>query len=116
MDRDVHRPWRHRLYVGPQFLYHGDILYTPDTLIYPDEAIATLTAEATASRYGKPVLSVRKVSLVYRAVRADDKADGMVFAPVWHIEYKDDESIANEHDFSWGEINALNGKLTNAIF
>ena len=94
----------------------GDALYTPDSLISPDEAVATLTAEAAAAHYGKPVLSVYKVSLVYRAVRADDKAEGMVFSPVWYIEYKDAENAANEHDFSWGEINAVNGKLTNASF
>lgn len=94
----------------------GDVLYTPDSLISPAEAVATLTVEAASAHYGKPVLSVHKVSLVYRAVRADDKADGMVFSPVWHIEYKDAESAANEHDFSWGEINAVNGKLTNASF
>ena len=98
------------------FFTMGDVLYTPDSLISPDEAVATLTAEAAAAHYGKPVLSVHKVSLVYRAVRADDKADGMVFSPVWHIEYKDAESAANEHDFSWGEINAVNGKLINASF
>lgn len=93
-----------------------DVLYTPDSLISPDEAVATLIAEAAAAHYGKPVLSVHKVSLVYRAVRADDKAEGMVFSPVWYIEYKDAETDANEHDFSWGEINAVNGKLTNASF
>lgn len=98
------------------FFTMGDVLYTPDSLISPDEAVATLTVEAAAAHYGKPVLSVHKVSLVYRAVRADDKAEGMVFTPVWYIEYKDAESAANEHDFSWGEINAVNGKLINASF
>ena len=91
-------------------------MYTPDSLISPEEAVATLIAEAAAAHYGKPVLSVHKVSLVYRAVRADDKAEGMVFSPVWYIEYKDAETAANEYDFSWGEINAVNGKLTNASF
>lgn len=93
----------------------GEVLYTPDTLISADQAIELLSAEAAASMQHLPVLSVEKAVLTYVTVRADAKADGMVFTPVWQIYYKDAECV-DPDDFSWCEINAVNGKLIDAIF
>lgn len=91
----------------------GEPLYTPETLLSPDQAISVLKAEAVASWTHKPVQTVRKVSLVYRAINSE--ADGKVFVPVWRIEYKDADSASRNYD-CWGEINAVTGKLVNAIF
>ena len=93
----------------------GDALDTPDALITPEDAITALNAEAATSRRGMPIQSVEKVSLVYRAIRAENKADGMVFVPVWRVEYKDAESAVQDYS-CWGEVNAVNGKVINAIF
>ena len=39
----------------------------------------------------------------------------MVFAPVWRIEYQVADS-APQNTFCWGEVNAVTGKLIDAIF
>ena len=93
----------------------GEKLHTPDALITPDEAIAVLNAEAASAIHGKPAESVQSVKMIYRAVRAENKADGMVFVPVWHITYQDADHISTDHS-CWAQINAVNGKLTDAIF
>lgn len=93
----------------------ADVLYTPAALITPEKAVSALNAEAAASRNGLPVRSVSEVSLIYRAVRAENPADGMVFTPVWRIGYRDAESTSG-NGLRWGEINAVNGELINASF
>lgn len=93
----------------------GDPLYMPDSLISPEQAISVLKTEAVISWVHQPVQTVHKVSLVYRATKADDLSVGVVYTPVWYIEYKDADSILQDY-YCWGEINAVNGKLIRAIF
>ena len=92
----------------------GEVVYTPEKLIPPEEAVARLYAEAAMSRDSIKVKSVERVALTYVAVRAENKQDGMVFAPAWQILYK--EAGQSDDYMSWAEFNAVNGTLINAIF
>ena len=67
----------------------GETVSVPETLITPDAAITTLTEELgrSLSWNDREIESIQKVALTYEAVRADNKADGMVFVPVWMILY-----------------------------
>ena len=92
----------------------GGIAYTPEKLISPQEAVARLYAEAARSWTGESVESIRRVALTYVALRAENKADGMVFAPVWQVLYKEK---GTDKDYScWAEFNAVSGTLIDAIF
>ncbi len=95
----------------------GDIVYTPDTLITPDAAVSRLTEELgkSMSFYDKTVQSIQQVALTYDAVRADNKADGMVFAPVWMILYQDESARKNDYS-CYALINAVDGTLIDASF
>ena len=89
-------------------------MYTPEKLISPEEAVAILYAEAAKSRNDIKVSSIERVALTYVAVRAENKQDGMVFAPVWQVLFKEEER--GEEYTSWAEFNAINGTLVDAIF
>ena len=95
----------------------GDIAYTPDTLIPPDAAVSRLTEELgkSMSYYDKTIQSIQQVALTYEAVRADNKADGMVFAPVWMILYQDESARKNNYS-CYALINAVDGTLIDASF
>ncbi len=92
----------------------GEVVYTPEKLITPEEAVARLYAEAAKSRDDIKVKSIERVALTYVAVRAENKQDGMVFAPVWQVLFK--EEGRGEEYTSWAEFNAINGSLVDAIF
>ena len=92
----------------------GEIVYTPEKLISPEEAVTRLYAEAAKSRDDIKVSSIERVALTYVAVRAENKQDGMVFAPVWQVLFK--EEGRGEEYTSWAEFNAINGTLVDAIF
>ena len=92
----------------------GDVAYTPDKLISPEEAVTRLYTEAAKSRDSIKVKSIERVALTYVAVRAENKQDGMVFAPVWQVLFK--EKDEGEEYTSWAEFNAINGTLIDAIF
>ena len=92
----------------------GEVVYTPEKLISPEEAVAILYAEAAKSRNDIKVSSIERVALTYVAVRAENKQDGMVFAPVWQVLFK--EEGRGEEYTSWAEFNAINGTLVDAIF
>ena len=92
----------------------GEVVYTPEKLISPEEAVALLYAEAAKSRNDIKVSSIERVALTYVAVRAENKQDGMVFAPVWQVLFK--EEGRGEEYTSWAEFNAINGTLVDAIF
>ncbi len=95
----------------------GEIIGTPERLITPDAAIKRLTEELgrSLSRYDKEIKSIQRVALTYEAVRADNKADGMVFAPVWMILYQD-PSAARQNYSCYALINAVDGTLIDASF
>ena len=92
----------------------GEVVYTPEKLISPEEAVALLYAEAAKSRNDIKVSSIERVALTYVAVRAENKQDGMVFAPVWQVLFK--EEGRGEEYTSWAEFNAINGNTIDAIF
>lgn len=88
--------------------------YTPEGLIAPEEAEVQLYTEADKARDGIKVQSIERVALTYAAVRAENKKDGMVFAPVWQVLFK--EAGQSEEYTSWVEFNAINGSVIDAIF
>ena len=92
----------------------GEEAYTPEHLITPEDAVKRLYEEAAKSRDGIQVKSIERAALTYVAVRAENKKDGMVFAPVWQILFK--EEGEGEEYTSWAEFNAVNGTLIDAIF
>ena len=95
----------------------GDLVDTPDTLITPDAAIQKL-AEAlgrSLSWYDKVIKSVKQAALTYDAVRAENKADGMIFVPVWMILYQDESAVRQDYD-CYALINAVDGSLIDASF
>ena len=92
----------------------GEAAYTPEKLISPQEAVARLYTEAAQARDDIEIKSIQRVALNYVAVRAENKQDGMVFAPVWQILFM--EAGESETYTSWAEFNAVNGKLIDAVF
>jgi hypothetical protein len=92
----------------------GEIVYTPETLITPDAAIEKLTKEMGRSIFraqrGKSS-PFSKAALTYEAVRAENKADGMVFVPTWMILYQDASA-----DSCYALINGVDGTLIDATF
>jgi|GEM_PF-1098834 len=92
----------------------GEETYTPEKLISPEEAVTRLYTEAAKSRDSIKVNSIERVALTYVAVRAENKQDGMVFAPVWQVLFK--EEGEGEEYTSWAEFNAISGTLIDAIF
>ena len=88
-------------------------MYTPEKLISPEEAVALLYAEAAKSKDDIKVQSIERVALTYVAVRAENKQDGMVFAPVLQVLFKEERG---EEYTSWAEFNAINGTTIDAIF
>ena len=92
----------------------GEVVYTPEKLISPEEAVALLYAEAAKSRNDIKVSSIERVALTYVAIRAENKQDGMVFTPVWQVLFK--EEGRGEEYTSWAEFNAINGNTIDAIF
>ena len=93
----------------------GEALYTPDSLITPQKAVERLYEEIAHARYGDTVRRVQRVALTYSAVRADNKADGMVLVPVWQVAYLEGEHDGDDY-CGWAEFNAVNGALIDAIF
>ncbi len=92
----------------------GEVVYTPEKLISPEEAVTRLYVEAAKSRDDIKVSTIERVALTYVAIRAENKQDGMVFAPVWQVLFK--EEGRGEEYTSWAEFNAINGTLVDAIF
>ena len=95
----------------------GEAVSTPETLITPEAAIATLTEELgrSLSWNDREIKSIQRAALTYEAVRADNKADGMVFVPVWMILYQDASAVASGSS-CYALINAVDGALIDASF
>ena len=95
----------------------GETVSVPEDLITPDAAISTLTEELgrSLSWNDREIKSIQEVALTYEAVRADNKADGMVFVPVWMILYQDPSAAANDTT-CYALISAVNGTLIDASF
>ena len=93
----------------------GEKTETPDSLISSGKAVERLYEETAGSRTGEKVVRVKTVELTHMPVRAENKRDGMVFAPVWKVTYVDGSGEKKGFD-SWAVFNAVNGKLIDAIF
>ena len=87
----------------------------PDALISSEKAVERLYEEVTRSRNGEKVVRIKTVELTHMPVRAENKQEGMVFAPVWKVIYLDESGEKKGID-SWAVFNAVNGKLIDAIF
>ena len=90
----------------------GEALSTPETLIAPEDAVYRLYEEVPNARFAHQVGSIERVALTYVAVRAENKQDGMAFAPVWQVRYTEQDDKYTE----WAEFNAVTGDLINASF
>ena len=90
----------------------GEVAYTPDKLITPEEAVVNLYQEASNSRTGVKVDTIERVALTYAAIRAENKQEGVVFTPVWQVRFRE----PGKEYTSWAEFNALNAAMIDAIF
>ena len=94
----------------------GDVIETPKALISPRQALERFS-EATGEAWSEiRVASIERVALTYAAVRAENKQDGMVFAPVWQIRYLDKEANDNSYPASSAQINAITGEVVETDF
>ena len=94
----------------------GDIIETPKALISPRQALERFS-EATGEAWSEiRVARIERVALTYAAVRAENKQDGMVFAPVWQIRYLDKEAYDNSYPASSAQINAITGEVVETDF
>lgn len=90
----------------------GEEAGTPERLISPEEAVSRLYQEIAHARDSMEIASVERVALTYVPVRADNRQDGMVFAPVWQVLYME----AGTEYASSAEFSAANGDMINASF
>lgn len=93
----------------------GEVYSTPEKLVDYHEVLKALPKEMAASRFPEKLASVLEVRLTYSAIRAANKADGMVLTPTWLIIYQDESAVTGGYT-CYAEFNAVNGKLLNAIF
>ena len=79
--------------------------------------IEKLTKEMGRSISGRDeeIKSIQQAALTYEAVRAENKADGMVFVPTWMILYQDTSAVRPGYS-CYALINAVDGTLIDASF
>ena len=101
------------VYASFRCMYNrGEEVGTPGRLIAPEEAVSRLHQEAAQARDRIEIASIQRVALTYVPLRAENKQDGMVFAPVWQVQYRE---AGTEYE-SWAEFDAVDGSMINAIF
>ena len=90
----------------------GEVVYTPEKLISADDAVRRTVQEIKHFQDGAStaIVAVKKAELNYVPVRADDKAEGMVFVPAWTVVY----TGAEEDPESYAVFNAIDGSLIDA--
>lgn len=94
----------------------GDVIDTPKALISPRQALERFS-EATGEAWSNiQIARIERVALTYAAVRAENKQDGMVFAPVWQIRYLDKEAYEKSYPASSVQINAVTGAIIDTDF
>lgn len=97
-------------YVNIDDLYKatGDS-YTPEKLVTAEEIIAFFgsdNAHRERHRLNNPTL--QSLTLLYMPTRAQNAADGMIYAPVWYAEYTFTDTVPRE---GWAWYSALDGTL-----
>ena len=94
----------------------GDVIETPKALISPRQALERFS-EATGEAWSNiQIARIERMALTYASVRADNKQDGMVFAPVWQIRYLDKEAYEKSYPASSAQINAVTGAIIDTEF
>ena len=94
----------------------GDVIETPKALISPRQALERFS-EATGEAWSNiQIARIERMALTYASVRADNKQDGMVFAPVWQIRYLDKEAYEKSFPASSAQINAVTGAIIDTEF
>ena len=92
----------------------GETAYTPEKLISAEDAVRRLVQEVSRRSRDARVSGIQKVVLNYLAVRAEDKAEGMVFVPVWTIRFRSTDAYG-ECDFCI-IFNATDGTVIDTNF
>lgn len=97
-------------YVNIDDLYKatGDS-YTPEKLVTAEEIIAFFGSDNVRRerhRLNNPTL--QSLTLLYMPTRAQNAADGMIYAPVWYAEYTFTDTVPRE---GWAWYSALDGTL-----
>lgn len=93
----------------------GEAAYTPDSLIAPETAVQRLGEEISRSRSGGKIEKILRVALTYAPVRAENKAEGMLFTPMWQVLYQDENATRQDYT-CYAEFNAVDGTLLDAMF
>ena len=93
----------------------GEVYSTPEALVDYHEVLSILPTEINASLFPEKLVSILEVRLNYSAMRAANKADGMVLTPTWLVIYLDESAVERGYT-CWAEFNAVDGKLLNATF
>lgn len=88
----------------------GDVYETPDRLLTAEELYAAFEAgNARREKDGIGSPAFTGAQLMYTAVRASNKKDGMVIAPVWYVQY--DWLDGTQPCDGWAWYSAVDGKL-----
>ena len=90
----------------------GKTVRTPEKLISADDAVRRTVQEIKHFQDGAStaIETVKKAELNYVPIRAEDKAEGMVFVPAWTVVYTGPE----EDSESYAVFNAVDGSLIDA--
>lgn len=83
--------------------------YLPEKLLTAEEMIAAFSRDnARRERHHISQPKLHTLTLSYMPMRAENAADGMVYAPVWCAEYSFTDAVSRE---GWAWYSALDGTL-----
>lgn len=92
----------------------GGVFETPERLVTADEVLASFTQDnAQRERHALYRPTPVSVRLLYMPLRAEDRADGLVLAPVWYVAYTfEDGGLCD----GWAWYSALDGALVEDCY
>ena len=94
--------------IDDQYKATGDS-YTPEKLVTAEEIIAVFNSDnARRERHQLNHPTLHTLTLLYMPTRAQNAADGMIYAPVWYAEYSFTDAVPRE---GWAWYSALDGTL-----
>ena len=83
--------------------------YLPEKLLSAEEMIAAFNRDnARRERHHISQPKLHTLTLSYMPMRAENAADGMIYAPVWYAEYSFTDAVPRE---GWAWYSALDGTL-----
>lgn len=94
----------------------GEVYSTPESLINPEDILARVPKDAVSVWYASEFVRTDRLMLMYTPMRAKNKKDGMVFAPVWEASYTIRESDGQLLQVGWAQYSALDGKLLGDLY